>query len=79
MNSSIVNEIMNSQYIRLLKLPNLNGGFYFSVTTSRKLGAAGKAIGKYGYEILGRAYEERRAIYRTNLSDGTICYTIFKR
>ena len=75
-----IDNIMKSDYIRLFKLPNLNDGFYFTVTTDRHWNAPGQAIGIRGYEILGRAYEDNRTIYRDDLGDdGTICYAIYKK
>lgn len=74
-----INSIMESNYIRMFKLPNLAGGVYFSVTTSCKLGTAGQAIGQQGEEILKLATAEKRTIYRTDLKDGAICYVICKK
>ena len=74
-----IENIMASDYIRLFKLPNCSGAFYFSVTTDRHWNAIGQSIGLRGYEILGRAYEDNRTIYRTDLDDGAICYSIYKK
>ncbi len=74
-----IENIMASDYIRLFKLPNCSGTFYFSVTTDRHWNAIGQAIGLRGYEILGRAYEDNRTIYRSDHDDGAICYSIYKK
>lgn len=74
-----IEKIMESDYIRLFKLPNASGSFFFSVTTDRHLFAPMNAIGIRGYEILGRAYEDNRTIYRSDHDDGAICYSIYKK
>lgn len=74
-----IENIITSDYIRLLKLPNCSGNFFFTVTTDRRWTATGQAIGIRGYEILGRAYEDNRTIYRSDHDDGAICYTIYKK
>lgn len=74
-----IEKIMESNYIRLFKLPNASGGFYFSVSTDPHWNIPGQAIGVRGYEILGRAYEDNRTIYRDNFPDGSIYYGIYKK
>jgi len=74
-----IENIMASDYIRLFKLPNGSGSFYFSVTTDAYVYAIGQAIGLRGYEILGRAYEDNRTIYRSDHDNGAICYSIYKK
>lgn len=73
-----IKKIMASDYIRLFKLPNASGGFFFTVATDRHWFAPSEAIGIRGYEILGRAYEDNRTIYRSDHDDGVICYSIYK-
>lgn len=71
--------IMKSDYIRLYKIDNLNGGFFFSVTTDPHWYVETQAIGLRGFEILGRAYDEGRRIDVWKDKDGTGCiYTIYK-
>ena len=72
-------ELMKANYIRMYKIDNLNGGFFFSVTTERHCGAETTPIGIKGYELLGRAYVEGRRIEVWHDKDGKdSIYTIHK-
>ena len=76
---NIINNIMKSNYIYLNKIDNLNGGYFFCASTSRKLFGESHTIGNRGYDIIRQARIEGRDIDITYDKEGhDIVYVIRK-